>query len=80
MIKKIIKFICWPFRKFYNWLKMSKCEECQHDCHCKEELHSDVYGLCACEKCNCKSKAEDKSYENEGSLVIDETGECEGCQ
>jgi|TARA_B100001079_G_C16060492_1_gene361189 hypothetical protein len=21
MIKKIIKFICWPFRKFYNWLK-----------------------------------------------------------
>jgi hypothetical protein len=59
---------------------MSKCEECQHDCHCKEELHSDVYGLCACEKCNCKSKAEDKSYENEGSLVIDETGECESCQ
>ena len=57
---------------------MSNCEKCQHDCHCKEELHSDAYGLCACKKCECKT--EDKNYENEGGLVIDDTGECESCQ
>ncbi len=57
---------------------MTKCEKCHHDCHCKEELHSDAYGLCACKKCECKT--EDKNYENEGGLVIDDTGECESCQ
>jgi len=57
---------------------MSNCEKCHHDCHCKKELHSDVYGLCACKKCECKT--EDKNYENEGGLVIDDTGECESCQ
>jgi hypothetical protein len=57
---------------------MSNCEKCHHDCHCKEELHSDAYGLCACKKCECKT--EDKNYENEGGLVIDDTGECESCQ
>ena len=57
---------------------MSNCEKCHHDCHCKKELHSDVYGLCACKKCECKT--EDKNDENEGGLVIDDTGECESCQ
>ena len=60
--------------------KMTKCEKCHHDCHCKEELHSDAYGLCACKKWECETKAEDKNYENEGGLVIDDTGECESCQ
>ena len=61
--------------------KMNKCEKCHHDCHCNEELHADVYGTCTCEHCNCgKSKADDLSYENNGGLVIDDTGECESCQ
>jgi len=21
MIKKILKFVCWPFKKFFDWLK-----------------------------------------------------------
>ena len=60
---------------------MSKCNKCFHPCHCAEDekLHADIYGVCTCEKCNCKTQSEDKSYENE-SLVIDDTNECEGCQ
>ena len=58
---------------------MSKCKNCSHDCHCDEELHADVYGTCACKNCECKNK-KDKSFENEGGLVIDDTGECESCQ
>ena len=62
---------------------MNKCKNCDHDCHCDGELHADVYGTCTCENCECKNKkdkAEDKSFENEGGLVIDDTGECESCQ
>ena len=69
---------------------MAKCEKCHHDCHCKEELHADIYGTCACENCECKNNkrtykthkewANDMSYENDGGLVIDDTGECESCQ
>lgn len=45
--------------------KVDKCTNCHHDCHCKDDLHADEYGLCTCEFCNCKSKADDKTYENE---------------
>jgi hypothetical protein len=45
--------------------KMSKCSNCRHDCHCDGDLHADEYGICTCENCECKSKAEDKSYEDE---------------
>ena len=105
MIKKILKLICWPFKKFLDWLKsglpegkkrwlledelenglldlsedcggdcflMTKCKKCHHDCHCDGDLHSDEYGLCACEDCACKRTYEkekdhgnDMSYENE---------------
>ena len=62
---------------------MSECKKCFHPCHCAEDkdLHADIYGVCACEKCDCKGKvrAEDESFENNG-LVIDDTGECESCQ
>ena len=44
---------------------VAKCDICHHDCHCKDGLHADEYGLCTCEFCNCKSKADDKTYENE---------------
>ena len=64
---------------------MSKCSKCHCNCHCGEELHSHHYDgdLCTCDGCECKNKkdkAEDKSFENEGGLVIDDTGECESCQ
>ena len=55
------------------------CKKCNHLCHCIEADHSD----CKCENCECKKgqeKAEDLSYENNGGLVIDDTGECESCQ
>jgi len=62
---------------------MTKCKNCHHDCHCDGDLHADVYGTCTCENCDCKNgqdKAEDQSFENNGSLVIDDTEECEACQ
>ena len=51
------------------------CKKCNHLCHCIEADHSD----CKCENCECNSKAEDV-LENEGGLIIDDTGECESCQ
>jgi len=60
---------------------MGKCKNCHHKCHCNDELHADVYGVCTCDNCNCeRGTAQDKTYENEGGLVIDDTGECESCQ
>ena len=60
---------------------MSECKNCFHPCHCAEDksLHAEIYGVCSCEKCNCKVSAEDESFENNG-LVIDDTGECQSCQ
>jgi len=31
-----------------------KCKKCNHDCHCVEDLHADEYGVCTCDKCECK--------------------------
>ena len=44
---------------------MSKCNKCNHDCHCVMELHSDEYGICTCEHCECTVRDEDKTWENE---------------
>ena len=52
------------------------CKKCNHLCHCIEADHSD----CKCENCECNSRAEDQSFENNGRLVIDSTGDCESCQ
>ncbi len=41
---------------------MSKCQNCKHDCHCENTLHSDI---CECTKCTCNTKDEDKTWENE---------------
>ena len=65
--------------------KMGKCKNCNCNCHCKEALHGHHYDgdLCTCDNCECKNgkdRAEDSTYENNGGLVIDDTGECESCQ
>jgi len=55
------------------------CTKCNHLCHCIEADHEE----CKCEGCECKEakdRAKDLSYENNGGLVIDDTGECESCQ
>lgn len=61
---------------------MSKCKNCNCVCHCSLKEHSDMYGVCACTACNCSSKAEDSTYENEtnAGIVVDDTNECESCQ
>ena len=52
------------------------CKKCNHLCHCVEADHEG----CKCDSCECNTKAEDRSFENEGGLVVDDTGECESCQ
>ena len=43
-------------------------------CHCANAESGE------CKNCDCNSREEDKSFENEGRVVIDDTGECESCQ
>ena len=67
---------------------MTKCKNCNCNCHCDSAMHLpedslDKGGACVCDNCECKNgqdKTEDSSYENNGGLVIDDTGECESCQ
>ena len=49
------------------------CKKCNKICHCPN-----AQGECA--NCECNSRAEDQSFENNGGVVIDDTGECESCQ
>ena len=56
---------------------MTKCKNCNCECHCENTLHVpsdelDSGGLCTCIKCNCKRTYEfekdhgsDISFENE---------------
>ena len=73
---------------------MTKCKNCQCDCHCDSAMHLpkhelDKGGACVCDNCECNNKrtykkhkdwATDMSYENNGGVVVDDTGECESCQ
>ena len=73
---------------------MTKCKNCKCDCHCDSPMHLpkdelDKGGACVCDNCECNNKrtykkhkdwATDMSYENNGGLVVDDTGECESCQ
>ena len=64
---------------------MAKCKNCHCNCHCDGDLHNHHYDgdPCTCDNCECKNrqdKAEDQSFENNGAIVIDDTGECESCQ
>ena len=60
----------WWIRKNESLLKnmsdKAKCKNCFCKCHCKDELHTDDYGVCTCNKCKCKTKKSklDKSNEN----------------
>ena len=59
------------------------CKKCNKMCHC-----TNAEGECT--NCECdqnkrtyktrKEWADDMSYENNGGVVIDDTGECESCQ
>ena len=49
-----------------------KCKKCNCKCHCNQELHADVYGVCTCESCTCGKEA--------GGVVVDDTEECLSCQ
>ena len=51
---------------------MSKCKNCNCICHCSLEEHSDMYGVCPCTACACSN--------DNGGIVVDDTGECETCQ
>ncbi len=50
------------------------CKKCNKICHCTNAESGE------CENCECNNRAEDQSFENNGGLVIDDTGECESCQ
>jgi hypothetical protein len=50
------------------------CKKCNKMCHCTNAESGE------CTNCECNGRAEDQSFENEGGLVIDDTGECESCQ
>ena len=45
--------------------KMSKCQNCKHDCHCQNNLHEDDAGICECNDCQCNRQDVDKTWENE---------------
>ncbi len=60
---------------------MNTCNKCNKPCHCYGSTSELINNKQYCESCNCeKSKAQDLSFENNGGLVIDDTGECESCQ
>ena len=44
-------------------------------CHCTQAGTENE-----CTNCECNGRAEDQSFENNGGVVIDDTGECESCQ
>ena len=50
------------------------CKKCNKMCHCTNAESGE------CTNCECNSREEDQSFENNGGIVIDDTGECESCQ
>ena len=47
-----------------------RCQNCNCQCHCSTEGHSDMLGICPCQMCKCDSKG----------VTVDNTEECETCQ
>ena len=54
----------------------TRCKSCNCLCHCYVENHSDMLGICPCQRGKCDSKG---VTVDEG-VIVDETGECETCQ
>ena len=54
-------------------MKLRFCKKCNKMCHCANAEKNE------CPNCECNSRAEDV-LENEGGLIIDDTGDCESCQ
>ena len=55
-------------------MKLRYCTKCNKMCHCPNAEGE-------CTNCECNSREEDKTFENEsGGVVIDDTEECESCQ
>jgi hypothetical protein len=50
--------------------KIKKCGDCSCNCHCNVKGHSDLYGVCPCEDCQC----------NKEEVIVDDTDECLSCQ
>ena len=71
-----------------------KCKDCHCKCHCNEELHADVYGVCTCDNCSCKCHCgqelhadvygvctcDNCSCGRKKEEVVDDTQECDVCQ
>jgi len=61
---------------------INKCKKCGGmNCTCKKSIHE--FGKANPNKTYNeldKMRQEDLSYENNGQVVIDDTGECESCQ
>ena len=38
---------------------INRCKKCQCRCHCKTEMHADVYGPCTCGVCECDNPSND---------------------
>ena len=51
------------------------CKKCNKMCHCTQAGSENE-----CTNCDCNGREEDQSFENNGGVVIDDTGECESCQ
>jgi hypothetical protein len=49
------------------------CKKCNKMCHCPNAEGE-------CNNCDCNGREEDSTFENNGGLIIDDTGECESCQ
>jgi len=52
--------------------EITKCKNCNCECHCGNTLHApsdelDGGGLCTCSNCDCV-KSVDKTFENESRL------------
>ena len=54
----------------------TKCDNCHHECHCKQELHADEYGLCTCDNCECEDdRIQNSDRVKEKSADEEATGE-----
>jgi hypothetical protein len=38
-------------------MKINKCKYCNCNCHCSEQSHSNIYGICPCQWCQCDQSA-----------------------